>query len=795
MAVSTNTTTGVKAIKVSKTDALGNDQTLILQEGELLTLVFDDIGTQRFTITSVSEYSDYYLYYVIPALLGINESDFHVPEDVSGTGTGVINAGNYELQGTGGGLVQGKRFADFATVDNLTSWNFTNSTGRLTSILGLGGNRFALTIQYQVEVYTNATTSDSYTFAIAPEGSNWDVTYNNDVVSSNSNDIINGNTVTLVAPTNGVGNARSITGSFNIVADAGTVGVLGIKPVSYYGAAKFFFPTGSINIDIQSFISGSSDNNGVNTIVEPYITENFAINDYNATINNAVEARDNEFYMDVDYSSNAIVAVNSDTILDDTATRAKVQYSNYTSERVTRPRYDGSKNESPDFNVGYENQLPVVESEKVYFAYFDWIGGSAYGRLSAINPGQGQANVHVLLLIDEKGNTYQPSISGSYYTNLITTFNANGNRANVIFRNTPTNAVNDISGVHNVIAPGAITLPLLFSQTGSESGVAVDPISFEDLSGGGTIPAYSGSVVQPLLQTVTSGDIGSIQGANFTPAAGNIKFTAGSTREWEVLTTNTDINLTPSVTLEVAAIKIGGTYPNNIVIYFDRKEAGSSTYVNISQHPKSLPNATNFTFTETAGTSFPAVNGDKYRVRVGNDGPGESELRIFANTTVLAMNQSPQAAPSNVSSPYWTTGSSSTFILTGSKFTDAYINGRQTVVTDSGYSDPITFNPQIGDEIRFGANERNVYQIIDVSLPNENSDGELFLTLNAPITTGTDLDSFLLRRYSPNPNFVLIQTDSGGGDGDGFLLPEFVSPELESRFNEIIEDLEEKGII
>ena len=44
MAISTNTTTGVKAIKVSKTDALGNDQTLLLQEGELLTLVFDDIG-------------------------------------------------------------------------------------------------------------------------------------------------------------------------------------------------------------------------------------------------------------------------------------------------------------------------------------------------------------------------------------------------------------------------------------------------------------------------------------------------------------------------------------------------------------------------------------------------------------------------------------------------------------------------------------------------------------------------------------------------------------------------------
>jgi len=302
MASSTNVTTGVKAIKVSKTDALGNDQTLILQEGELLTLVFDDIGTQRFTITSVSEYSDYYLYYVTPTSLGNNESDFHVPEDVSGTGTGVINAGNYELQGTGGGIVQGKRFADFFTVNNLTNWNFTNSTGRFQQIVGAGGRRFGIKVQYQVEVYTNATTPFSYAFSIEPEGSGWLVTYNDDVVSSNPSDTINGNIVTLVAPTNGVGNARSITGSFTIVASNTTTN-LGIKPVSYYGAAKFFFPTGSINIDIQSFISGSSDNDGVNTVLEPYITENFAISDYNATINNAVEARDNEFYMDVDYSS------------------------------------------------------------------------------------------------------------------------------------------------------------------------------------------------------------------------------------------------------------------------------------------------------------------------------------------------------------------------------------------------------------------------------------------------------------------------------------------------------------
>ena len=74
-----NITTGIKAIKVAKIDALGNNQTLQLQEADVLRINFDDLGTLNFTITSITEYSDYYLYYVVPTTIGNDLSYFSNP--------------------------------------------------------------------------------------------------------------------------------------------------------------------------------------------------------------------------------------------------------------------------------------------------------------------------------------------------------------------------------------------------------------------------------------------------------------------------------------------------------------------------------------------------------------------------------------------------------------------------------------------------------------------------------------------------------------------------------------------
>lgn len=793
MAISTNTTTGVKAIKVSKTDALGNDQTLLLQEGELLTLVFDDIGIQRFKITSVSEYLDYYLYYVVPTLLGINESDFHVPEDVSGTGTGVINAGNYELQGTGGGLVEGKRFADYNNFDNLTSWNFTNSTGRLTSIIGLGGNRFALTVRYQVEVYTNATTPDSYAFSIEPEGTNWVSTYNDDVVSSNPDDIINGNVVTLVAPTNGTGNARSITGSFNIVADAGTVGVLGIKPVSQYGAVKFFFPTGSINIDIQSYISGSSDNNGVNTVLEPYITENFAISDYNATINNAVNDRINEFYMDVDYSSNAIVAVNSDIILNDTATRAKVQYSNYTTARIVRPRYEGSKNTSPDLNELSGSQLPAVEQTTGFFLY------NRGGNFNTIADRSGSAQYNIGFLIDDLGNTYEPQESESaYLPNLLSGF---GRGSKVTFA--PTDTGSSAAGTFDVHYPATKIKPILYSDTGSlgnnflVSGTIAggnlslfqSPSAFVDFNSEAKLTSnqvFSGNTNGDILFTNVTLDQEDGWGYN---SSGDWSYTVQNSSN---VSGRFDIDIvvdpgTPTLPYNDIALQL---YRNGDLIAQD-DATGVSLLTTLSIYK-----------------SLRFVEGDNYVIKFDNSGTNTTTIvstPLSGNTlvTTAAEKNNYPAAGSSVSVPYansFTTGTTISTVLTASQdiakwYGGAYIQGNNI----PGYQFNIPYVFEQYDEVRWNGTEEFVSLIERVEWSNTPSISgdqyEMYVYLTAPIDTSIiDLDYYEFRRNIFQKDSIVVNTP-GPVIEKGFILPEYQTPLLKQNLSNIIQDLTDKGLV
>ena len=66
MAGTVNNTQGIKAIKINRTDLQSNDNTLSLQELEVLRINFSDKGIQEFAIESIAEYPDYYLFYVVP---------------------------------------------------------------------------------------------------------------------------------------------------------------------------------------------------------------------------------------------------------------------------------------------------------------------------------------------------------------------------------------------------------------------------------------------------------------------------------------------------------------------------------------------------------------------------------------------------------------------------------------------------------------------------------------------------------------------------------------------------------
>ena len=76
--------------------------------------------------------------------------------------------------------------------------------------------------------------------------------------------------------------------------------------------------------------------------------------------NNVLDNRLSTLFMDVDYSYNAVLPVNSASLYDGTATKFSIPDSYYTSYRNTALRYDGSKLTSPDFNKPIYNNPSVI---------------------------------------------------------------------------------------------------------------------------------------------------------------------------------------------------------------------------------------------------------------------------------------------------------------------------------------------------------------------------------------------------------------------------------------------------
>ena len=134
--------------------------------------------------------------------------------------------------------------------------------------------------------------------------------------------------------------------------------------------------------------------------------------------NDAQINRPNSKYMDVDFNTNAITAVNEQAILSGSATRATVPDSYYTSLKQINPRYEGCKLISPTGSryEGFVNQpmttgssigaVANVEQYCNWFAYFDGVQQTQYIQDipltgSLITP---VYSVHITTLIDVFGN-------------------------------------------------------------------------------------------------------------------------------------------------------------------------------------------------------------------------------------------------------------------------------------------------------------------------------------------------------------------------------------------------------
>jgi len=125
------------------------------------------------------------------------------------------------------------------------------------------------------------------------------------------------------------------------------------------------------------------------TIFESYIDP-----DCEVIANDAQVSRVSTRYMDVNFQTNPNIAINEQSILSGSATKAAVQDSNYTTLRVTNPRYNGCE------LTTYASRS-AAQNYTQYFGYFNYIQFAGQNSLYD----SGISDVQLIALIDLDGNS------------------------------------------------------------------------------------------------------------------------------------------------------------------------------------------------------------------------------------------------------------------------------------------------------------------------------------------------------------------------------------------------------
>jgi hypothetical protein len=596
----------------------------------------------------------------------------------------------------------------------------------------------------------------------------------------------------------------------------------------------------------------------------PFITSltgPFFNSSYDATINNAVTDRLNTYSQEIDYNTNQLKPVNFAQLISGSATRAAVQDSNYTSYRVTTPRYLGSKNTTDDFNITSTSigqaieinkypqrlglnplNLPSVSLNRTYIGYFNSVVGTD-PELGVYNNNKTSYNLRYY--IDEFGNTIKP-INDSRGINL-GIMNQNwteGTLATSLVTN-PNNSNSSLNGSFDIFKSGKVIEPILYSQYSlyNPSGFTIGydytssigfqaPVGSADniLDWGFNFSKINSQTfsTSPLVFTPTPLTFPSQN--YYNNIDGNFSFNT-TVYDFNVDSDNpikfkTNLvvgvqSLFPFITTVAAQFAIqlstngGATWSNLLIDNITGGNIVGSNQAQIVINPGGLIGTIKFGNIEFE-TDFQSFSqNDLIRVSIVGiqDGNGlvNTNLTVYGNLSgtgytdptsyfTLEQSQAPGGAyTASANLPgthYWNTGSVSSRVLTGSAEISNYygLNLRAKGIENSGFK-PISYNfqPQPYDEIRFEAVEGNSYRILDVKY-----DGSLFLTLDRPVNSKTNIDYFLIRRYIDDPAFLILNTptiNSSSFDYPGVIKPEYLLNRVEDNINNILQTLEEKRLI
>ena len=539
---------------------------------------------------------------------------------------------------------------------------------------------------------------------------------------------------------------------------------------------------------IQSSSNASNNKLAIPTILEQSNPSNFLNSDCDVLQGNAVVDRPGTLYYDVDYESSQQTPSNQEAILNNTAQFADVQNSNYTTLSQINPRYNGSRTTSPAFNVWNSasvntfGKLPTVSREKTYFAYFDFINGTA----PELND---KSIAHIQFLVDQDGNTIPPDQSKLYLTqnSFQTGETVFVNLDDPLRFETP---MNELNGSKTIIRGGSRVDALLYSDSGSTySGADMGP-------GGesGSIQFDTGSISVNNYQFGANRSI-SLSVPNTTSSIYNWDTTTldvgdGSTNyTWDLTTDKytfkSDTDSPVKFQFNGVASIVGSGY---YIVYLLKNYVGSGPFNDILD---------SFTGTSGGPATTDYINLDSGFQNFENTDTVQVWYfaNLYSSTVTMNYNQSDTFTSTNEINPdgeidpmYWHVTASTDIWLTGSAGLSQVYGSRQIQTwNQTPQFDPIIqdFTVQVGDEIRFNGVEAYSRMISAVKLPSAEADGKLKILLNDSMSTAANEQHFLLRRYVDDSSYILLDSDKpDGSTSPGTIRSEYVTTKLVDNFAE-----------
>ena len=581
-------------------------------------------------------------------------------------------------------------------------------------------------------------------------------------------------------------------------------------------------------------------------ILSGYVDKDFYVNDYNALLGNASIVDTATKLQKVDFGT-GMIPTNIDAIRNGTAEKADVQEYLHNSFGMRSGRYLGKQLVGKEYNRYYigdksYGNSPVIDYTDAYFAYFRWVK-SASPLVG--NHTSERAYLKLWYLLDKDGN--QTGLGNDSKGVTLSKVQQNfkeGTNVNLTLDSSATGNYSTLNDKWRIVRSGQKVVPIVYSQTsitdpsGNITGYdRVTSINFgipgEPFTGvnfnGNTNMGFSANAVGGLELRENPTEY-NIPFSSIKPYATDQSYltdfgpTYNSSGEYfEVQPDNLEsasqpfkmkftVSLSPDskprrrTELKLALEKSinGGqtwtTVGEEKLIKLDFEGTYAEWYTALTYAATFgtgdlIPRAIRSDFTDEipAGTTT-AI---RYRVRIKNvdRAVGASLVTLTSNTSVR-VNQSP-VAQNPASGNFWITGSTSPTMLTASNAAgtglDNFYTMAQGYIPESYFPDskyPFIVFP--GDEIRFGANEKNTYTVLNV-----NTNSPVTLELDREINhTQDELNLFVIRRYIPDPSYLILDIpDASNGAAPGVATTDYPADGLEDNIDTIVAKLKSENSI